>query len=337
MAFFFLSVAGALTQNFLMLSGYYREFPFITLLIDSIRYLMAPMFYFYVRTLAEPEFRLKKWDPLHMMPFVFNIFVTSKYFSIANELQAELIHQWVYGRPRFSLDVVPRMLLFIHFCLCFYLAVRYYLKAKARIEQSSSFGPIYVSWIRYMSLGILPTCVIWIITIPFIASGRPFHDFLVAISLMGCCMIFLTIFPLFSHPEILYLAKPILSPKKYHSSALTDQEVGAYHHRLLEFMKKQEAFLNPDLNLKGLAEEIGLPKNHLSRIINEKEGKSFYDFINAYRVEEVKRLLADPGQEKETILALAFQAGFNSKATFNSVFKKLTGESPFEYRKKNKI
>ncbi|RPI72720.1 MAG: hypothetical protein EHM45_21815, partial [Desulfobacteraceae bacterium] len=271
LALFFISVSGALTQNFLILSGHYREFPSITLQIDSIRYLMAPLFYFYVRTLADPEFRFQKWDPLHLIPFVFNIFVISKYFFIGNELQAELIRQWVYGRPRFNLDVAPRMLLFIHFCLCLYLAVQYYLKAKTRIEQSSSFGPIYVSWIRYMSLGILPTCVIWIITIPFVASGRPFHDFLVAISLMGCCMIFLTIFPLFSHPEILYLAKPLSSLKKYHSSPLSDRDMELYHHNLLEFMEKKEAYLDPDLNLAGLAEKIDVPKNHLSRIINEKE------------------------------------------------------------------
>jgi AraC-like DNA-binding protein len=85
--------------------------------------------------------------------------------------------------------------------------------------------------------------------------------------------------------------------------------------------------------LKQLAEKINCQPHHLSQVINQLFGKNFYDFINTFRVEEVKERIKDENYRHLTLLAIAFDCGFNSKATFNSVFKKFSGISPSVYKK----
>lgn len=100
---------------------------------------------------------------------------------------------------------------------------------------------------------------------------------------------------------------------------------------LLEFMREKRPFLNPELNLESLSSSLKVTQDYLSGVINGSLNMNFYDFVNHYRVEEFKSLCKDPVKRKLTIIALAFDSGFNSKATFNRVFKKSTGLTPSEY------
>lgn len=102
--------------------------------------------------------------------------------------------------------------------------------------------------------------------------------------------------------------------------------------RIMKYMEDKKPFLNPDLTLTDLAREVGMGRNQLSELINSGVGINFYEFINKYRVEEVKRLLADPRSKTTKIIAIAFDAGFPSKSSFNNIFKKYTGLTPSEYR-----
>jgi AraC-like DNA-binding protein len=71
----------------------------------------------------------------------------------------------------------------------------------------------------------------------------------------------------------------------------------------------------------------------VSQIINSEFGKNFYDFVNYYRVEECKKMLADNSYSSKTILEIAYECGFNSKSVFNNSFKKLTGKTPSDYKR----
>ena len=102
--------------------------------------------------------------------------------------------------------------------------------------------------------------------------------------------------------------------------------------RILSFLEKEKPYLDEELTLTKLAEQVGVTRNQLSAIINNSLNSSFYDFINGYRVQEVKRLIADPQNKNFTILSLAFEAGFSSKSAFNNIFKKITGITPSAYR-----
>jgi AraC-like DNA-binding protein len=104
--------------------------------------------------------------------------------------------------------------------------------------------------------------------------------------------------------------------------------------KLNSVMKNEKLYQETELTLQQLAEKIKSPSYQVSQAINERMGKNFYDLVNGYRVEEAKRLLADSENKNYTILSVGFEAGFNSKTTFNTVFKKFTGLTPTEYRDK---
>ena len=107
----------------------------------------------------------------------------------------------------------------------------------------------------------------------------------------------------------------------------------AYHEQLSMLMKEERLFLDQELDLKSLADKLNLSSGYLSQIINKYEQKNFFDFINGYRVEEVKSKIPDPAYQHLSLLGIAFESGFKSKSTFNLAFKKHTGMTPSGFKK----
>jgi TolB-like protein/AraC-like DNA-binding protein len=117
-------------------------------------------------------------------------------------------------------------------------------------------------------------------------------------------------------------------------TALLNAEKSAeYSTRLLAFLSENEPFLNPDLSLRKLANQIDVHPNHLSWLLNNNFGKNFNEFINHYRVERFKTISKDPKNENLTIEGLSYNSGFNSKTVFNTYFKKETGLTPKQFLK----
>ncbi|NJK95779.1 MAG: AraC family transcriptional regulator [Bacteroidales bacterium] len=96
-------------------------------------------------------------------------------------------------------------------------------------------------------------------------------------------------------------------------------------------MNDKKPYLEPKLTLNALAAELNISVNYLSQLINQYQGKNFYDFVNGFRIEEFKSRVLSPKNQHLTILALAFDSGFNSKSSFNLAFKKHTGLTPSEF------
>ncbi|WP_339708393.1 two-component regulator propeller domain-containing protein [uncultured Kriegella sp.] len=113
----------------------------------------------------------------------------------------------------------------------------------------------------------------------------------------------------------------------------TDKENLEEVARLDRLMKAEELYLDAELGLNQLAEKLGVSANHLSMLLNEYIGKNFYDYINTFRVAEVKRRLKDPAYKKQTISSIGGDCGFNSKSAFNRIFKNFTGQTPSQYQK----
>jgi len=103
--------------------------------------------------------------------------------------------------------------------------------------------------------------------------------------------------------------------------------------KLVVFMVDKKSYLDPELTLSNLARDFGISRSQLSQLINQGLGENFYDFVNKYRVEEVKRLMTDPKAGNYNLLGIALEAGFKSKSTFNLIFKRFTGLTPTEYKK----
>jgi len=116
------------------------------------------------------------------------------------------------------------------------------------------------------------------------------------------------------------------------SGPLPEELYSFYENRLYQVMREDWLFTQNDVSLKDLAAKVGLRNHQLSQVLNHHLGTSFHDFVNRYRIERARKMLAQP--EQQTIIGIAYDCGFNSKVTFNIAFKKHTGITPKEYRQR---
>ena len=119
--------------------------------------------------------------------------------------------------------------------------------------------------------------------------------------------------------------------RKYSKSGLTPEMAENLHGRLKKLMESEKIYTESELSLSELANLLNTLPNYLSQVINDKEGKNFYDYINMLRIEAFKTMVSRPENKKYTLLSLSYDCGFNSKSSFNKNFKKVTGQSPSEY------
>ncbi len=108
-----------------------------------------------------------------------------------------------------------------------------------------------------------------------------------------------------------------------------------YYNQLKTLLHEEKVYEEVNLTLDNLSERLQISSGYLSQIIKEKEQKNFFEFINSYRVESVKKKLLDENYSNYTIMGIAMECGFNSKSTFNSVFKKFTGETPSVFKRRH--
>jgi len=120
--------------------------------------------------------------------------------------------------------------------------------------------------------------------------------------------------------------------KKYAKTSLKEDVIEIYLNRLEQVMNDQKPYLQT-ISLRQLAELTDIHPNQLSQLINEHIGQRFSDYVNAYRLKHFKALVEQPENRNLTLLALAYESGFNSKTVFNTYFKKATGKTPKAYWK----
>jgi AraC-like DNA-binding protein len=198
-------------------------------------------------------------------------------------------------------------------------------------DNYSTIQRIDLSWLRFVlygfivwrSLGIIETALYFLVKndcviLVYIAS---LIVFLVFVSIM--------VFRGLSQPQI-FLGH---GDPKQDRVVLPKEKVSTYVKRLKACMESEKPYINSELTLDTLSEMTSIPSRHLSKVLNEELKQNFFDFVNRYRVEEAKKLLRAPNYRNYTILAVAFEAGFNSKSTFNLIFKKYTHRTPSQYRK----
>lgn len=133
--------------------------------------------------------------------------------------------------------------------------------------------------------------------------------------------------------KIIYQKDLVYEIENKKKNLLDAEAVASYSARLFKHIHEEKPYLNPDLSLRSLADQINIHPNQLSWLLNESMGKNFNEFINHYRVEEFKKICGDPAKAHITLIGLAYESGFNSKTVFNTYFKKETGVTPKQFLK----
>ena len=119
---------------------------------------------------------------------------------------------------------------------------------------------------------------------------------------------------------------------KYDRSAMSKDEIEKIRKLIFNYLKERKPYLNSEYNLQMMVTDLNISRQKLSQVINLGEQKNFYQLINEFRIEEVKTRMTTPGFEHYTLLGIAFECGFNSKTSFNRIFKEITGLTPSEYK-----
>lgn len=138
--------------------------------------------------------------------------------------------------------------------------------------------------------------------------------------------------PGIARPESRLAMSVATGRRKYAKSGLSSSRLRDYKRRLETVMRTEQAFRQPDLTLPKLAALVDCTPNHLSQVINAGFGMSFFEYLNSYRVQLAKDLLAQPERQLDAILDVAFAVGFNSNSAFYTAFRKRVGLTPAQFR-----
>ncbi len=134
------------------------------------------------------------------------------------------------------------------------------------------------------------------------------------------------------YPQFFQILKQEIKQKRYERTLLAGVNTELIYTRLMELMKEEQLYKDMELNLKTVADLLAITPHQLSQFLNEHLNLDFRNFVNRFRVEDAQRLLRT--ETDMSILAICFEVGFNSKSTFNTAFKKLSGMTPREFRVK---
>lgn len=278
---------------------------------------------------------------LHFLPFLLTVVLLMPLYLKTGTEKLAIYMSGGEDYQRFN----QVLLLAIYISGIAYIIASFILLRKHRKnigEQFSYEEKINLDWLRNLIIGLL---VLWLIIIVLKKNSLVFSAAAIFITLIGFLGIRqVGIFGMNAPEAIPEPAKPEVPvndvdtapvlevpKKKYANSGLNADQASEIHGRLKTAMEQEKLYTEPELSLAMLAGKLDVHPNYLSQVINEKEGKSFFDYINTLRVEEFVRLAAVPNSSQYTILSLAYDCGFNSKSSFNKNFKKVTGQSPSAY------
>jgi AraC-like DNA-binding protein len=226
----------------------------------------------------------------------------------------------------------------LYSALSFSLIARHQKNLKDLVSYTS--GVITLNWLKAVSISFYTAyfCLFILGGLDIIGNYIPFDPYFV---IYGFITVFSFVYSLYAirQPEIFgQVLKPsddtLKGAGRYSRSGLRNEKADEYLNRILAYMESSRAYLNRDLTIQDISSGTRISKHHITQVLNERHGKNFFTFINEYRVREVISRFSDPKYSNFTILAIALDSGFNSKATFNSIFKGMTGLTPSEFREK---
>lgn len=332
MSLFLLALAIVMANGFIGILGWYDLWPALSILVGSSVLTFGPLFYFYVKAMSDREFRWRPSLLVHFLPFLAGSACWGAFwlFRGVDRIRPAILNGWIRS-PWIPVGIMAG----IQAAVYVRLMVRRLREYSQAIKASySTLDGINLRWLKWR-LGVFG--LIWGVGLVFIAAGWFDRR---AISLVGQVVPFLIALNTFVtgyramlQPEVFFGLAEEGPGRRYERSSLSPENAALHKARLLETMEREKPYLDPEITLPKLAQGLNVPVSHLSQVINEQFKRNFFEFINGYRVEAAKLRLLRQAAEQRKLIAVAFECGFNSLATFNRVFKELTGQTPSEFRR----
>lgn len=315
-------------------------------------FLIGPVVYFYTKSLLQSQFKVKGKQFLHLLPAALYL-LYSIIVVITDKLILHKPFFYADGRDKDLSDWYQQLgwLSMITYAV---LSIRYYNRYRKRIFDVLSYADsVKFEWIkRYLVAFVLMQLLMGVFLFLYPEwgsfSNKWWYYFIFSIlsfyvALQGYVNVYQIHFQ-FDLSEKNSPDEKRDEPISEPSTALQEEGEKSLNFNPDEWKPKISAVIetekmyeNPRLSLTDLAEKLNTNATTISKAINTCFEMNFNDFINQYRVEAVKEMLAKGAHENETLLGIAYDAGFNSKTTFNRAFKKSTGFSPKEYLENQKI
>jgi AraC-like DNA-binding protein len=345
LAGFMAITALAIIGSLLVSTKYILLYPHLVQVVTPFHFLFGPLISLYIR-LSTSKKPLRRLDLLHVVPFLLcAAYYAPLYFqSRANKLAYAEAMLANYPPTELRIKSVLLVMQALPYLL---VAVAMFLSHSRKLKALNlAVGKNHLFWLRTLMAMILVVTAAGLFRLFF--NFRP--ETILLVPLCFSVLVYVAGYMALKHPDALAgVQEPNTRDgqaltlekaeaggpplKKYEKSNLTPERADEYLQRLLSCMETEKPYTNGDLTLQKLAEQLAIPANHLSQLINERLEQNFFDFINTYRVREVQRLFADPAKKHYSLLAFAEEVGFNSKSTFNAAFKKHTNMTPSEFRR----
>lgn len=322
-AVFLLLLASFWVEEVAEFSGFGIIHTGVLAVIHSVQIFTAPSIYFSILLYTIPAFR---FNLKHLIHLIFPAVYIFLYLYI-------LLAVPETGLLR-SINVGIMLTLSSFYSVYSYLELRRH--KKSLLQYSSDIKDKSLDWLEYMLKNLVILCVIIILHQIFLSSANPtlivngtmlFTVFMIAYFSLKQK----EIFPVNEEQETQLTFITEEEPPKEKKKVMANDEMEPMKQKLLTVMKEKQPHLESDLNLVKLSELISVTPHQLSYIINNGFNENFFQFVNRHRVEKAKELLGQ--NDNLTMIAIAFDSGFNSKTSFNTTFKKMTEQTPTEYKK----
>ncbi|CAG5067446.1 hypothetical protein DYBT9623_00167 [Dyadobacter sp. CECT 9623] len=322
----------ALLEVFLHNLNLHSKHAILIDLIEASRFLSAPMLYlsviFFTSAAKKSSARTLWHFALFVIVVIFRLphMLTGQNFQFSNPSTAHVVLM-------FLKNALPAQTV-----IYWFFSYRRLSGHQQNIEQvTSSTDEIDLSWLKHFLWVLAAVVLIWLNLAIF--NFTLLYDFTPLLYLVS--VYFLAFFAL-KQREVYPFAKPALqeldevissktNTQTEKQERLSESQIAALKEKLEKLMRSEKVFLDNELSLPGLSQKMHISIHELSYLINKVYGQNFFAFVNGYRIEEAKRLLLSGETEKLNMLGIAYESGFNSKTTFNTAFKKSTGQSPSEF------
>lgn len=329
-------------SNFLF-SNFYSDHPNLNLLRSNISLFIAPFFYGYVNSVVYKDYKLTRIHYLHCLPYVLACLVlVPNFFSVDTEGKQEFFDN-INNMPE-----IRFILYLVYIQVAMYIVAMFKVlnrQIKIIIENYSDEHHLTNRWLtQFLSLFSL----FYLLALARTLSTFSAYDNIVTmLTLVMMVSIFLSIcwilWQALNHPQLFVGVNStieVISDKPNIEEHVHNQkENGTTNDDLIakleSYMRLNKPYLDPSLSIDSLAKQIEVPSIELSMLINRQIGQHFFDFVNAHRINFAAEMLSDKNNLKKTVMEILLDAGFNSKSSFNTAFKKHKLVTPSQYRKNN--